>query len=365
MKGGISMKSKRSLVVFLSFVVLLTFFVFPISTPAQDVIEIKANTFHPVGHRLTEDAFKWYGNEIEKRTNGKVKFKWFLGASLVPQFKTYDAIKSGICDWGYIITSLNPNEFVITDAINLPFMADSSAHAAAIGWKMYQKFPELNKEYDKVKLLFFYSTAAVHVHTKGPAPKKLEDLKGLRLGTPGPPLVKIFKLLGAAAQQMQAFDLYTALQRGMIDGIIFPEAPLRSYKLTDVVGHHTLMSIGVDVFATMMNLNTWKSLPPDVKKVFEDISKSAGALFGATITNESEWVIEELKQRGDEFYYLPDDEKDRWRKILRPVYDGWVERVNRRGLNGKEMLETIMAISNETRKNPYKPDSWWGRAGRK
>jgi TRAP-type C4-dicarboxylate transport system substrate-binding protein len=365
MKGGILMKSKKSSVIIIIFAVWLAFVVYPLSSPAQDVIEIKANTFHPVGHRLTEDAFKWYGNEIEKRTNGKVKFKWFLGASLVPMFKTYDAIKSGICDWGYFITGLNPNEFVITDAINLPFMAVSSANAAAIGWKMYQKYPELNKEYDKVKLLFFYSTAPQHVHTKGIAPKKLEDLKGLRLGIPGPPQVKFFKALGAAAQQMEAFDLYTAIQRGMIDGIVFPEAPLRSHKLTDVVGHHTMMSIGVDAFATCMNLDKWKSLPPDIQKVFEDISESAGALFGATITNESEWVIEELKNRGDEFYYLPDDEKERWRNILRPIYDEWVERVNRRGLNGKEMLETIIAISKETRKNPYKPDSWWGRAGRK
>ena len=44
----------------------------PISALATDVIEIKAATWHPVTHRLTDDAFKLYGQEISKRSNGKV-----------------------------------------------------------------------------------------------------------------------------------------------------------------------------------------------------------------------------------------------------------------------------------------------------
>ena len=304
----------------------------PQTASATESIEIKAATWHPVTHRLTDDAYKWYGNEIEKRTKGKVKFKWFLGGSLVGMFKAYDGIKSGLCDLSYIITALNPNEFILTDGINLPFMADSSSHAAAIAWKMYQEIPEMQKEYKKIKPLAFFSTAAVNIHTKKPAPKKIEELKGLKIGTPGPMLIKMIKGLGGSAQQLKGGDIYTALQRGMIDGVFFPDAPLRSYKLTELISHHTILSIGVDVFAVGMNRDKWKSLPPDVQKVFDDIRESAGALFGATLTNESIWVNEELKKRGDEYYYLPDDEKARWKKKLQPIYEGWIERVNKKRL---------------------------------
>lgn len=122
------MRAVRSLVPICVLALLIGFIALPRSGSAADkVIEIKANAFHPVGHRLTEDAFYWYGNEIEKRTNGRVKFKWFLGASLVPQFKAYDGLKSGICDWAYFITALNPNEFPVTNSINLPFGAENSS----------------------------------------------------------------------------------------------------------------------------------------------------------------------------------------------------------------------------------------------
>lgn len=338
----------------------------PVSGSAEEkVIEIKANAFHPVGHRLTDDGFKWYGNEIEKRTNGRVKFKWFLGASLVPQFKAYDGLKSGICDWAYFITALNPNEFVLTNSVNLPFGAENSSHAAAILWKMFKEFPELRKEYKHVVPLFFWSTAPQHIHTKGAPPKTLEEMKGLRIGAPGPIMVKYANMLGVAGQHMDQADLYTGLQRNMIDGVLFPEAPLRSQKLTDVTSGHLMLSLGVDVFATAMNANKWKSLPKDIQKVFLDTNQSAGALLSAVVTNESKWVIEELKKRGDKFEYLSASEKEKMKQKLAPVYDEWYAKMAEKKMDGKKILARINEIYNETLKNPYKPDSWWGRAGQK
>jgi TRAP-type C4-dicarboxylate transport system substrate-binding protein len=361
------MKSGKISIVLFVFAVLLTFIAPPVSVSASDVIEIKANGFHPMGHRLYPDAFDVYASQIEKRTNGKVKFKWFPASTLIPQFKTYDGLKSGICDWAYIINALNPNEFVFTNAINLPFAAVNSSHAAAVLWEMSVDFPELKAEYKKMVPLFWYSTAPVHIHTmkEKHAPKTLEDLKGLRIGTPGPLYVKYMNALGMAGQQVASGDLYTALQRGMIDGVMYPEAPLRSQKLTDLTDYHLMMSFGVDVFTAGMNLNSWKKLPPDVQQVFLDISESAGALCGATITNESAWVMEELKNRGDVIYYLPDSEKAKMKQVLQPFFDDWIQKISQRGLDGKEILERIDQIAKDAWEYPYQPDPWWGRAGRK
>ena len=93
------MKSGKIRTTVLFILVLSLLVTFPAFVFAKKPIEIKASTFHPVGHTLTEDAFKWYGKEIERRTNGQVKFTWFLATSLIPFNKTYDGLKSGIADW--------------------------------------------------------------------------------------------------------------------------------------------------------------------------------------------------------------------------------------------------------------------------
>lgn len=360
------MKAGRIFISIFVFAALLAFIAMPVSSTAADVIEIKANAFHPIGHRLYEDAFPLYSERIEKLTNGKVKFTWFPGHTLIPQAKTYDGLKSGICDWAYIIPAHHPNEFVVSNSINLPFMVRNSAHAAATLWKMSKDIPELKAEYTKVVPMFWFSTAPVHIHTKpGIEPKKLEDVAKLRIGGPGPIHVKYLNEMGAAGQQVAPGDLYTALQRGMVDGVIFPEAPLRSQGLTEITSYHLMLAIGVDVFTGSMNQNSWKKLSPDIQKVFMDMAEPMGALCGATITNESAWVIEELKQRGDIFYELTDNERERMIQKLQPFYDDWNKLMAERGLDGKAMLKKIREIAAWTWEHPYQPDDWWGRTGRK
>jgi TRAP-type C4-dicarboxylate transport system substrate-binding protein len=114
-----------------------------------------------------------------------------------------------------------------------------------------------------------------------------------------------------------------------------------------------------------MNKNTWKKLPPDVQKVFNNLRQSVGSLCGETLTTESAWVLEDLKARGDKVYVLTDEEKARWQEKVKPMYKEWIAKMNKRGMNGQEIFNKIMKIAEERRENPYKADSWWGEPGKK
>jgi TRAP-type C4-dicarboxylate transport system substrate-binding protein len=174
----------------------------------------------------------------------------------------------------------------------------------------------------------------------------------------------LLKLLGASPIEANIQDLYMSLQRGMGDGLIFADAPMRSLKLIEIIENHTLgkFYVAPNIFA--MNLKKWESLPPDIQRIFEELTLSAGCLGGSTLTNESEWVIEELRKRGDTFYSLPPEEKARWIKAAQPLYDDWIADLNSRGWDGQEIYKKVMQLQEETRNNPYEPDDWWGRAGK-
>lgn len=358
------MKNLR-LLIGLTIMLALAFIVLPSPTLAKDVITIKAASPYPVAHYLTSDAFEWYGKEIEKRTNGKVKFKWFHAGAIAKWPASFDAVANGLCDFGVAGTIFKVKTMPITWGLNLPFVTDGPKHASLVAWEMYNTIPEMKKEYKKVKVLGLYSTASVNIHTVGAPPKTLEDMKGLRLGASAPPVVSVLKVLGASAQPIKPGDLYMALHRKMIDGIVFPDAPTRSMKLTDLLSGHTMLNLMNASFGLFMNPKKWKQLPPDVQKVFEDLSESAGALCGETLKNEAAWVNEGLNKRGDNFYFLPPEEKAKWKARLKPVYDQYIAALNKRGMNGKEVFEKIMAISEKYRQKPYRTDDWWGNAGRK
>jgi TRAP-type C4-dicarboxylate transport system substrate-binding protein len=334
--------------------------------PGAETIEIKAATVHPVKHRLTEDAFKLYGAEIEKRTNGKVKFKWFLAGSLVQWGNAKQSLKAGLVDMVLPVpVYTHESEFPVTKLLQSWFLLDNASHAARAYYQAYETIPELRKEYEDLKPLGFFSTASINIHTIAAPPKTLDDLKGLRMWVGSGNAAETFKLLGASPRLMQVQDAYMAVQRKMVDGIFFPDAPLRSFKLTELVSNHTLANFGVGVHFHAMNLNKWNSLPPDVQKVFEELTFPAGCLGGETLTNEANWVDEELKKRGDTFYYLPEDEIAKWREKTRPARDEILEEVNKRGMDAEAIWTKIEAIAEETRGQRCEPEDWWGRTGRR
>jgi TRAP-type C4-dicarboxylate transport system substrate-binding protein len=336
------------------------------SGPSAETIEIKAATVHPVKHRLTEDAFKLYGKEIEKRTNGKVKFKWFLAGSLVQWGNAKKSLKAGLVDMVLPVpVYTHESEFPVTKLLQSFFLLGSASQAALAYYKAYETIPELRKEHEDLKPLGFFSTASVNIHTSVPPPKNLEDMNGLRMGVFSGGAAETFKALGAAPRLLPIQDAYMGVQRKMIDGVFFADAPLRSFKLTELISNHTMANFGVGVHFYAMNLKKWNSLPPDVQKVFEELTFSAGCLGGETLTNERDWVIEELKKRGDNFYDLPKEEIAKWKVKIAPVQQKILEEVTERGMDANAIFAKLEAIAEETRGQRCEPEDWWGRTGRK
>jgi len=323
-----------------------------------------------MGHRLTTDAFLWWGKEVEKRTNGQVKFRWYPGGTLIKGRDSADGLMKGMVDF-CIVGLAAKHYFPVTNLILLPFVVDSPIHASEVLWQMYQTMPEMRKEYDKAKFKtfgFFGSGMQEFIWRSGlkVLPKKLEDLKGLKIGCQFPAMKSLVDTLGGTAQMIKTADMYMALQRGMIDGTVWPLAPARSWKIIEVCNQYTMTNAFCAPQGFFMRRDFWEKLPPDVQKIFEDLTPSAGFLAAATLQNETIWVENELKARGDKFYYLSREEKKIWMEKSKPIYDAYIKELNEKGFDGKALFEKMLAISDKLRKNPMSPSKgWWGRAGKK
>ena len=75
--------------------------------------------------------------------------------------------------------------------------------------------------------------------------------------------------------------------------------------------------------------------------------------------------MDELGKRGDVLHYLSKTEKQKMKEKLHPVFDNWYKMMAEKGMDGEKVLKRIEEIAEETRNNPYKPDDWWSKAGKK
>lgn len=359
------MKKYMSLIA-ISLALTLVFFTLPAFAKDKDVIVIKLASLHPVRSRVTSDFIEPYCQEIEKRTNGKVKFKKFLACSLVNFNNCKKGLLSGLVDMVIALpVYVYENEYPVSKLLQTTFLCDDPAHLALTYYTCVQEVPEMRAEYQDLKALGFFCTAATNFHFKKVPAKSLEDMQGKKIWCGSKGQVDACKLYGASPRLTKIQDVYMSLQRGMVDAVSFPDAPLRGYKLTDLLAAHTIGNFGSGVHFNAMSLKKWKTLPPDVQKVFEDLTLSSSCLGGAVLKNEADFVNAELKKRGDVYYYLTPEQKARWYNKLEPMRDEWTQALDKKGMDGKAVLNKITEKAEYARQHPYKEDSWWGRAGRK
>src|SRR3546814_299270 len=132
-----------------------------------------------------------------------------------------------------------------------------------------QEFP------DSVKVLALHAHNAGLIHTREKQVKTMDDLKGLRIRSPSPQINAMLQQLGATPVGLPPGDVYENMQRGVIDGAVFPWDPINSFRLFEVTKYHLDARSYTASFYFVMNKRKYDGLPADVRKAIDDTRSEA------------------------------------------------------------------------------------------
>ncbi len=307
------------------------------TAPSQaQVIALKFSNFFPAPHKNSILADQWC-KEVEKRTNGKIKFSYFPGATLTPAAQTYDSVVKGIADVGESVLGYTRGKFPLTEVIDLPLGYKTGYAATKLINAYFNKFKP--KEFDEVEVMFLHAHGPGIMFSKKQV-SKMEDVKGLKLRSHGLS-AKIVQALGGAPVGMPMTETYDALSKGVADGVMCPWEAMKGWKLGEVVdfcaeNYGSAYSTG---FFVVMNKTKWNSIPPDQQKIIRAINE--------------EWIEKQAKiwdeidkegrdfmaQKGRKFTPISKEEDARWAKQVAPLLDDYVKATKAKGLPGDEALK--------------------------
>jgi TRAP-type C4-dicarboxylate transport system substrate-binding protein len=319
-------------------VLSLMFWVFKISANAVDLTY--ANFFPPqdVHSKLAEAWMK----EIEKRTNGAVKFTYFPGGATLKANQIYEGVMKGVADIGMSCFAYTPGLFPAMEAIDLPLGYKSGRMAT---WVINEYYKTVKpKELEAVKVLYLHAHGPGLLHTKKLV-QKLEDVKGLKIRSTGVS-AKIAKALGGIGMPLAQTEAYEALQKGVVDATLSPYQVLKGWKQAEVI-KYTVECYGVGYttgFFVVMNKSKWEALPPEVKKVFEQVSQEWIVKHAQAWDDGDKEGKEYSLSLGNKVITLSPEEDERWAQAVKPVVDEYINTVSQKGLPGKQWVDTVRKL---------------------
>jgi TRAP-type C4-dicarboxylate transport system substrate-binding protein len=261
----------------------------------------------------------------------------YPGGTLTPPDKCYQGVVSGIADIGFSGLAYSTGRFPLTHLLDLPIGIKNGSVGTKLANEFYKKFHP--KELDDTEVMYLNTNGPNILHTKKPI-YKLEDLKGMKIRVT-PSMVRIATILGAAPVGITMPEAYDGLSKGLVEGILSPFDPLEGFKLAEVV-KYTTESYGIGAVGSgflVMNKNKWNALSPDIQKTIREVNEEWSIKTGnlwAELDNSAKAFSLKL---GNKIISLSKEENERWKKMVRPILDEYVNEMKAKGLPGEEALK--------------------------
>lgn len=304
----------------------------------KEVIKLSYSVFFPPTHVQAQTATAWAA-EVEKRSGGRVKINVVPGGALTPAPQCYEGVEKGISDLGMSCFAYTRGRFPLLEALDLPLGYPNGMTATRLANEMISKFKPA--EVSGVHVLYAHAHGPGILASKKPV-RRLEDFKGLKVRATGLSAM-IVESLGGTPVALPQPDTYEALQKGVVDATFCPMETLKGWKQGEVIQYVVDTSkIGyTTAMFVVMNQNKWQQLPPDLQKVFTEVSQEFIAKHGAAwdaADREGREFVAGLKK---EFIELPPAEIQRMRQAVQTVLNDYIKKTQSRNLPGAELVAEL------------------------
>jgi TRAP-type C4-dicarboxylate transport system substrate-binding protein len=313
---------------------------------AADPIRMKFASPTTPGHPFTP-VFQNLIKELMTASKGTVIIDYHGAEAMGKAAEHWDLTVEGLADMSAVSCAYTPARFPLSLFMELPFITTSSTASLAVFQALLDK-KLVTKEFDELKLLFPLLSPPAQIFSNKPL-AKAEDFKGLRIFCGAAPLWgKTMGALGAQCVTMGMPDIYLALERGTLDAGVVSWANSRGYKWVEVAKYPTDIGfMGGFVSGVAMNKKSWGKLSPEVQAAWEKIIKKYGPI-GSKAVDDLEMAGKKIwTDAGKKINKFPEAERERLAKIILPIWQDWIDAMEKAGKPGKEIYKTYLQVMKE------------------
>jgi tripartite ATP-independent transporter DctP family solute receptor len=287
-------------------------------------------------------AAKQFAAKVEERTKEQVKIAIYPANTLGSPPEQAEQIRLGAIDMGLPTQGQLDKYVKAFSVVMLPFVYDNYDHVHRVldGPSMDWLFPQAEKE--GLILLANWEYGFRNLTNNKRPILKPEDVKGLKVRTP--PEIQLqaaMEAMGGIVTKIAFPELYMALAQGVVDAQENPIAVIYHNKYYEVQKNLALTAHAYNNMIHVISAKTWAKLTAEQKKIFQEESKSAGALMRKAIIAQEADQIAKMEKAGIK---VTRPDLAPFRAVMGPAY----ERIGKYA--GEDNVKTFMKFVEEARK---------------
>jgi TRAP-type C4-dicarboxylate transport system substrate-binding protein len=236
--------------------------------PAGVIELVYASPYSPT-HPFSRADLRWI-DYVERESGGTLRIRPVWSGGLLSSEMSMEELRHGVADIG-LVTPIYVRGGTHLIRIQSGFYsgADSIESQVALYRCLERSTPQIAEELHGLKVLAVQGGLIPGIVTRSRPVRTLDDLKGLRLRAPTE-LLRVLERLGADPVNMPMGEVYSAMAKGVIDGVVAPPDTFAALHFAEIAGHYTELAVPRGAYpARAMSLQRWNALSARQRAVLE------------------------------------------------------------------------------------------------
>lgn len=248
-------------------------------------------------------AFQAWVDQFNEEGKGLLQISRVVYPSAIPAGEQGNAVRSGVLELlvtaaGYLGGLVPGIEGLMSATVEPTIQRENGG---------FSYFDEYFQENMNAKYLGTYGYGVNFNLFTNKAIRSLEDLKGMRLRTTTL-YTPFFESLGASTVEMPRSEIYTAMERGVVDGYANVSSSVVSQGWSEVTDYMVQPGFYEVVNVLLANKDVWEKMSQEQQDFLVEQGKLLETTYNDMWIEGEAKMLEQLKEKGLEVTELPESE---------------------------------------------------------
>ncbi len=285
-----------------------------------------------------------FASEVEKETNGALKFQIYPGASLFKPYQQFDAMANGALDMSVYPLAYSGGKLPETNLTLMPALIEN--YQQAYGWEDAPIGKWLvNYLQDHGAMLITPIWQAGGVASRDKPILVPADLKGLKTRGAGKMIELMLQAAGGSISTFPSTETYNAMRSGVVDALWTSSASLMSFRLQEVAKDVTTARKWTFWYMFepfLMSKDTYDKLTPAQQQIVAKVGRSLQSFALSACKSDDAKVAVVFGKAGDHVYDMDKQQFEEWKKLAeQSAWKDFAAQVK----DGQKLLDMAQAVA--------------------